>query len=307
MTATDSAGAPSSVLPPLAIGAAIGTLIFWSGTVVANRVAVESIDGLSAGAFRSMLAGFIGLGIALAFRLPFPKKTRHRWLLLFSGCINFAVWPMILSVGIALSNASHAALIMALLPVTTGLIAAVVNRTRPNPGWWLGAAIAIAGSVLLIVFTRPAGDLTLSPTYLIGDLVILLGVGLCSAGYVSGAKLSPVIGSWSSTFYGLGAALLLLIPMMLILYPRTDWAAVTTDSWVAVAWLTLFSSIAGYALWFLAMDRGGIARIAVFQFLQPVLSVMAAAVILGERITWTIVAAGAAILLGTWIAQRNAH
>ena len=54
-------------------------------------------------------------------------------------------------------------------------------------------------------------------------------------------------------------------------------------------------------------DRGGIARIAVFQFLQPVLSVIAAAVILGERVTWTIVAAGLLILAGTWIAQRHAH
>lgn len=304
---TDTGREPPAGLPPIAIGAAVGTLIFWSGTVVANRVAVESMDGISAGAFRSMLAGFIALGIALAFRLPFPKQSKHRWLLLYSGWINFAIWPMILSVGIALSNASHAALIMALLPVTTGLIAAVVNRTRPKPGWWLGAAIAIAGSVLLIAFTRPAGDLTLSPTYLVGDLVILLGVGLCSSGYVAGAKLSPVIGSWSSTFYGLGVALLLLVPMMLFLYPRTDWGGVTTDSWMAIVWLTLLSSLAGYALWFLAMDRGGIARIAVFQFLQPVLSVLAAAVILGERITWTIVAAGIAILLGTWIAQRNAH
>ena len=48
-----------------------------------------------------------------------------------------------------------------------------------------------------------------------------------------------------------------------------------------------------------AVNRGGIARIAVFQFLQPVLSVVAAAAILGERITWTILAAGLLILLGT--------
>ena len=94
---------------------------------------------------------------------------------------------------------------------------------------------------------------------------------------------------------------------MLVLYPYTDWGAVTPESWLGVGWLVLFSSLAGYALWFLAMDRGGIARIAVFQFLQPVLSVVAAAAILGERITWTIVAAGLLILLGTWIAQKYAH
>ncbi|MDE0702635.1 MAG: DMT family transporter [Rhodospirillaceae bacterium] len=302
-----AAGGANRGIPPVALAAAFATLIFWSGTVVANRAAVESIDGLTAGALRSMLAGFIGLGIALAFRLPFPKAARHRCLLVVSGWINFAIWPTVLSLGVALANASHAALIMALLPVTTGLIAAIVNRVRPQPGWWSGAAIAIAGTGLLILLTQPAGDLALSPTWLIGDLVVLAGVLLCSAGYVGGAKLGPVVGSWSATFYGLGAALMLTVPAILILHPYTDWTAVTADSWLAMGWLTLCSSLAGYALWFLAMDRGGIARIAVFQFLQPVLSVAAAAVILGERITWTIVAAGLLILIGTWIAQKYAH
>ncbi len=306
--ATDAGpGGAGRGLPPVALAAALVTLVFWGGTVVANRVAVESIDGMTAGALRSMLAGFVGLGIALAFRLPFPETARHRCLLVFSGWLNFALWPTVLSLGVALANASHAALIMALLPVTTGLVAAIVDRVKPRPGWWLGAAVALAGTVLLVLYTRPEGDLTLSPTWLIGDLVVFAGVCLCSAGYVSGAKLAPVVGSWSATFYGLGAALLLTVPAILILYPYTDWGAVTAESWLGVGWLVLFSSLAGYALWFLAMDRGGIARIAVFQFLQPVLSVIAAAAILGERITWTIVAAGLLILLGTWIAQKYAH
>lgn len=294
-------------LPPVALAAALTTLVFWSGTVVANRAAVETVDGMTAGALRSMLAGFIGLGIALAFRLPFPKTARHRCLLVFSGWLNFALWPTVLSLGVALANASHAALIMALLPVTTGLAAAVANRAKPRSGWWLGAAVALAGTALLILYTRPAGDLTLPPTWLVGDLVVFAGVCLCSVGYVSGAKLGPVVGSWSAAFYGLGAALLLTVPAMLILYPYTDWGAVTAGSWLGIGWLVLLSSLAGYALWFLAMDRGGIARIAVLQFLQPVLSVAAAALILGERITWTIVAAGLLILLGTWIAQKYAH
>lgn len=294
-------------LAPLTLAAALVALFFWSGTVVANRAAVASIDGLTTGALRSVLAGVLGLGIALALRLPFPKSARHRCLLVFSGWVNFAIWPTVLSLGVALANATHAALIMALLPVTTGLIAAAVDRVKPRPGWWLGAALAVAGAALLIVCTRPSGDAALSPAWLIGDLIVFAGVWLCSAGYVGAAKLAPVVGSWSATFYGLGSALLLAVPAMAMLYPHTAWSEVAAASWLAILWLALLSSLTGYALWFLAMDRGGIARVAVLQFLQPVLSVAAAAAILGERITWTVAATGLLILIGTWIAQKHAR
>ena len=312
-TASDAASPPSAPddiargLPRPALAAAFVSLIFWSGTVVANRTAVASIDGVTTGALRATFAGILGLGIALAFRLPFPKTARHRCILILSGWSVFAIWPTVLSLGVALANASHAALIMALLPVTTGLTVAALDRAGPRPGWWLGAAIAMAGTVLLIVFTRPAGDVSLSPTWLLGDLIVFAGVWTCSAGYVGAAKLGPVVGSWSATFYGLAAALLPAAPAVATLYPYTAWAEVTTVSWLSIGWLTLLSSLLGYALWFLAMDRGGIARVAVLQFLQPVLSVAAAAAILGERITWTVAATGLLIVIGTWIAQKHAR
>lgn len=294
-------------LPLPALAAASATVIFWSGTVVANRAAVASIDGLTVGALRAALAGVLGLGIALAFRLPFPKTARHCCLLVLSGWSMFAVWPILLSLGVALSNASHAAVVMALLPVTTGLTVAMVDRVEPRPGWWLGAALALAGTVLLIVFARPDGEHVLAQASLAGDLILFAGVWFCSAGYVGAAKLGPVVGSWSATFYGLGAALLPAGPAIAVLYPSTDWAEVTAGSWFAIGWLTLLSSLLGYALWFLAMDRGGIARVAALQFLQPVLSVVAAAVLLGERITWGAAAAGLLIAAGAFIAQRHAQ
>ncbi|MEQ8698260.1 MAG: DMT family transporter, partial [Bauldia litoralis] len=297
----------SGAMPATAIVAVGVTLIFWSGTAIANKFAVAHIDAITAGTFRSMLAGFVALGIALALRLPFPTTSGHRLLLVYSGWVNFAIWPGMLSLGIALANASHAALIMALIPVYTGLFAALMERRRLKRGWWLGAAIAIAGTAVLVVFSRPAAELAISTNYLIGDLVILAGVGLCASGYVAGARLSPVIGSWGSTFWGLAAALLILVPTVAFLFDRTDWSAVPLGGWASIAWLAFLSSLAGYALWFLAMDKAGVARIAVWQFAQPVLTLAAAAVLLDEPITWPIVVAATAVIGGTYLAHRHAH
>jgi O-acetylserine/cysteine efflux transporter len=105
----------------------------------------------------------------------------------------------------------------------------------------------------------------------------------------------------------LAAALILLVPTVILLAPRTDWAAIPLGGWAALGWLAILSSLVGYALWFLAMDRAGIARIAVFQFAQPVLTVAAAVVLLDEPFTWRIALAAAAIVGGTVIAYRNAH
>ncbi len=300
------ASAGAAPFPTIAYAATALTLVFWSGTAIANRFAVGHMDALSAGVLRSMIAGFLALAIALAFRLSFPQTVRRRWLLLYSGWTNFAIWPALLSVGVGLANASHAALIMTLLPVFTSLFAAAMERRLPRPAWWAGAALALVGTALLVGFTRPAGDLTLNANYLWGDLLLLGGVAICASGYVAGARVSQSIGSWGSTFWGLSAALLLLVPAMILLAGQTDWDAVPLSGWAAIGWLAFLSSFAGYALWFFALDRGGIGRIAVWQFVQPVLTVAAAALILDEPVTWRVALAGIAIVGGTVIAYRNA-
>lgn len=298
--------ATSEAFPVVAYSAAALTLVFWSGTAIANRFVIAHIDALSAGIGRSMIAGFAALAIALVLRLPFPQSPRHRWLLLYSGWTNFAIWPALLSLGVALANASHAALIMTLLPVFTSLFAATLSRRLPRPGWWLGAGIALVGTALLVGFTRPQGDLVMNASFLLGDFLLLAGVAVCASGYVAGARLSPVIGTWGSTFWGLSAALLVLVPAMFFVGGGTDWSAVPLSGWAAIGWLAFLSSLAGYALWFLALERGGITRIASWQFAQPVLTVTAAALLLDEPMTWQVAAAGLAIVGGTVIAHRHA-
>jgi drug/metabolite transporter (DMT)-like permease len=78
-----------------------------------------------------------------------------------------------------------------------------------------------------------------------------------------------------------------------------------TVGWLAVAYLALGSSILGYITWYWALARGGIARIAVLQFAQPVATLVLAALILDEPLRLPLALAGAGIILGIAIAQRG--
>jgi len=296
-----SPAAPSAVAPIAVYVAAVAALTLWGGTAVANKIAVAHIDPASAGILRSMLAGLIAGGLALSLRFPFPKEAGQRGLLLVSGIASFAAWPMLLSLGLGLTSAGHAAFIMAMIPVFTGLIAACFDRAWPRVTWWGGVTLAAIGTFALIFYR--GGGTTAEGASVAGDLIILGGASICALGYVTGGKLSPVIGTWATTFWGLGLASLVLIPTLALLAHRTDWGAVGTAGWLAIAYMTFLSSLAGYAAWFWALGHGGIARIGSWQLAQPVLTLLAAVAVLGEAITWPLVLSGLAILIGTAIAQ----
>ncbi len=68
--------------------------------------------------------------------------------------------------------------------------------------------------------------------------------------------------------------------------------------------LAVVTSIVGYVGWYWALDRGGIARIAPLQFLQPLSGFVLAALVLGERLTLPLAVGAAAVIAGVAIARR---
>ncbi len=283
--------------------AALLTLMLWAATPIANKIAIASIDAATAGMLRSAIAGVVCAALAWWWKLPWPAEWPQRVWLLISSVASFAAWPLLLSMGLALTTASHAALLIATIPIFTGLMAAIVERTRPTLPWMLGVAIALAGTfALILVRTGGAPDTASS---LAGDSVIFVGVIACAAGYVAGGRLAPTIGTVATTFWGLGIAALVLTPVIAARWPHTDWAAVGLGPWAAIGYMALFSSLVGYLAWFWALGRGGIARISAWQLGQPVLTVILAALVLGERLTVPLMVAGAAVIAGTALTQRR--
>ena len=179
MTATPAAAPPRQAVILLGAGAA---LVLWSGTAIANKVAVGHMDPMTAGILRSLLAGLIAAAIATTVRLPLPGNRAQWVLLVVSGITSFAIWPMMLSLGLGRTSASHAALIMAMIPVFTGLIAAVFERRRPPAAWWIGVAVAIGGTAALVSYRGGGLDSTGADlgASLAGDLIILSGVAICA-------------------------------------------------------------------------------------------------------------------------------
>ena len=248
-----------------------------------------------------MLTALIALPLALALRLALPA-TRGGWALLVTSALGgFVLFPVLFSLGLRDTSASHAALILASLAVFTGLIAALFERTAPRARWWLGAAIALIGEALLIGFRF--GFETVEDV-LFGDLLIVASCVAASAGYVTGGRLSRSLGTWPTTLWGIAIGGVALPPALPFAAAGVEWSAVGASGIVAIGNLTFISSLLAYVTWYWALGAGGIGRVGTWQFAMPIVSLALAVVILAEPLTWPLAGSAVAILAGIWIAGR---
>lgn len=285
-----------SMIPYLAGGVAV---IIWGATPAATAIVGRDIAPGLIGVARLMACAVVLIPLTLIFRPRLPNDPGGRAALLMSGAVGFFGSFMLQGLGIPRTSTSHAALILTLPPVFTALVQFVLSRRWPRPLWWIGSAIALSG-VATLIFGRnkPGGG---APT-LLGDAIVLAGAVTVSIGYVAGARLSARIGLFAATTWSLllGAAIALpAVPWLLDEVNQVTWVG-----WAALMFLAVLCTLVGFAAWFWALDKGGVASIAPLQFGQPVVSLIIAVTLLSESLSATIVLALCLISCGVYLSRR---
>jgi drug/metabolite transporter (DMT)-like permease len=138
---------------------------------------------------------------------------------------------------------------------------------------------------------------------LAGDLLVAAGALSAAAGHVAGARLARSFGTWPTTFWAIAAGGALLLPVLLWQGEAAALAAASAATWAAVLFLAGGSTLLAFAAWYWALSRGGIARMGALQFLQPLVTLALAALLLGEPITPALLGATGLILAGVALTQ----
>lgn len=267
----------------------------FSLTLPATRVAVAELDPVFVGLGRSVVAAVIALFILLFARPRLPTRAQWRGLIIVALGVVVG-FPLLTAWAMQRVPASHGAILLGLLPLATAAAAALRAKERPSRGFWI---VGIVGSALVVIFALISG--AGKPTF--SDLALLAAVLAAALGYAEGGRLAQTLGGWQVICWALVlAAPFLLVPVAVVGLPLG--APISLNAWLAFAYVALVSQLLGFFIWYHALALGGIARVSQLQLLQPFLTLFAAGLLLGERITPLMVAFAVAVVVSVAVGKK---
>lgn len=272
-----AANQPAAGLPVETQGLLFGFLgvLTFSFTLPMTRAAVPELGGTFVGLGRALVAAALAAIVLLATRQRLPDR-RH-WpglaIVAFGVVIGF---PLCTSIALEWVPATHGAVVVGLMPALTAVMAVVRAGERPPPTFWLACAVGVI-TVLIFAITQGAGSL--HPA----DILLLAGVTLGALGYAEGGRLSRELGGWRVICWSLlVAAPFLVVPVAV---SAAGGVSASPGAWLGFAYVAVFSMFLGFFAWYKGLAIGGVARVSQLQLLQPVLTLLWAALLLGEPVS----------------------
>lgn len=272
-------------------------MVAFSFTVIFTRVAVGGLSPLFVGTARAVIAALLAAAALALTKQRLPTGTQWARLAIVAGGIVVG-FPLLTTYALTTASASHGAVVIALLPAATAVTAAIRGKERAAKSFWVMAAVgALAAVVFTMLHGGGFGRLEWS------DLLLFGSVAAAAIGYAEGGMLARELGSWQTVSWALVLASPLMILLAIVSMAHQPPSATPTQ-WAALGYLAVVSMFLGFFAWYRGLAIGPMAQVSQVQLIQPVLSILWAALFLGEEVTWSTIVGGAAVVICAGAAVR---
>jgi drug/metabolite transporter (DMT)-like permease len=272
-------------------------VVFWGISFVATKAALEEISPVTLVASRFI----IGALLLLAIVRQLPPRSEWKWLALM-GFVGVFIHQMLQSFALTMTSASSTGWLIGVTPIWSAVLSAILLRERFG-GWKIfGLAAGFAGALLVVtrgdfspaVFGRPST---------MGDLLILISTVNWAVYSVIGHKTIRRLGPRRATSGAMLFGAVMLTPFFIAQRGWRELPNLSATGWTALLFLAVGCSALGYLFWYGALERIEVSRVASLLYAEPLVTFAAAMILLGERVSGTVIAGGLLVLAGVLIAQ----
>lgn len=280
---------------------AIVTSAIWGTTFISSKFLL--LEGLSPAAI--MVLRFV---VAYLLMLPFVRgewfcrSVKDELKMVALGITGGSAYFLLENTALLYTQASNVAIIIAATPLLTMLTVNLLNKGQgASKRLYAYSLLSLAGVAMVIL--NGNFILKLNP---MGDLLTFGAVVTWVIYSIIIARLQDSYSSMMITrkifFYGI----VTLLPYFLIEPWGVTWEMLSRPMvWGNIAYLGVLASLVCYAAWNIVLKRLGAVDATNYLYINPIVAMVTAFLLLGERITPLAIVGTAFILVGVYLAERK--
>ncbi len=275
----------------------------WGINFPIVKGALMDFSPLSFNAIRFGTSSLILLSILWLRERSFGIKKKDVGYFVLLGIIGNTAYQLFFINGIALTTASNSSLIIATTPIFIVLLSAALRVEKITSRIVQGVILSFLGIIMIILGSGK--PLSFTEQSWIGDL-LTIGSPICWASYTVLSK--PKLKEYSPLKLTAITMAIGTLPLILISTPSLcaeNWAAISVNSWLSLAFSAVFAIAIGYVAWYTGVNRIGTSRTALYENLVTVFAVASAWVLLSEGMTAVQIIGAFLVFVSLYIARRN--
>jgi len=274
--------------------------IFWGATAPIMKLTLGQVPLFSL-AFIRMAAASIILFFALRKNLSIKREDFLMFVCaaLFGVTLNIALFFK----GLQLTDAINASFLVASVPIITIFAAHFFLGEKVTKMITLSAIVAFAG--IFIIIGKPEGGM--DPKKVLGNTLLLLATVSWVVHEIVSKKLLKKYPPEVIVFYSLAIGAISFLPFFAIEFIKNQsWLFnLSNVSIFGIIYGILFSSLFAYLLWQKGLSKLPVGQASFFFYLDPISGAILSVILLGEKVTGTLIIGGALILIGVIMAEHK--
>jgi len=282
----------------------LAAALFWGASFVAGKVALSEISPVTMTTLR------FGIGVVvLAFavwRLHVFEMVGKRDLLLLVvlGAIGIPIHQGLQANGLVVTAATSVGWLVALTPVFMAILARIFLSESFGTAKVIGLIVAFLGAFLVVTKGTLTTDVLRLPSTMGDSLALASSLNWAIFSVIS----KPVLRRWHPTLviaFIMAIGWILLLPFFVSAQGWNEISRLSMSGWIAVGFLGVFCSGLAYIFWYDALARLDASQAAAFIYIEPLVTVVVASIVLSEVVTLVTFVGGLTILLGVYLVNRS--
>jgi drug/metabolite transporter (DMT)-like permease len=276
----------------------------WGGTFVAGKHVVATFSPLMGSFARYVIACVALVVAAFVIERGLPRVTRRQAAATFVlGALGIFAYNLFFMGALERLPASRAALIIALNPIVTITISALVLKERLRTRRWIGVAIALLGVWIVIShgdFAHLASaGIGLGEFFMLGAVTSWALYTIIGRRVLAGG-LTPIAATNYAALWGTAMLGVVAAPQFGELQAsQFDWRMVA-----ALLYLGVLGTAVAFVWYYTSIKRFGAAIASIFNNLVPVFGVAISVLVLGEPLLPSMLIGGAIAICGVMMVTR---